>query len=340
VADCRFWADYLKMRPYVERSIACLKGLSTGDAVGKQTETLKRDAVTRWYPSGIAGFHGEPGSVIPRYVARRYEWRVGETTDDTEQALAVADALIHEGALSHSSVGRRLMMCRKSNHVGVSLGRFQQRGDPDVICSDGDGCGAAMRVAPIGIVYSCGRLGDLVDAVFEASVPTHGGQLAICAAATVAAAVSAAVDGKPGEEVLSVGIEAAREAERLRPPSPAGNMAAALERMHAQLLAARGSLTARLQAEDCFPDRTAVIVPLAISLALVTQSASETILLATNLGGDADSVASIGGALAAAMFPQSVNDGWYEEVERVNNHKLVDVAAKLAALREANAARG
>ena len=328
------------MRTFVERSIACLKGLSTGDAVGKQTETLKPDAVTRWYPAGIHGFHGEPGTVIPRYVAKRYQWRLGETTDDTEQTLAVADALIREGAVSHSSVGRRLMTCRKSNHAGVSLGRFQQRGDPDVICSDGDGCGAAMRVAPIGIVYSHRCLNDLIDAVFQASVPTHGGQLAICAAAAVAAAVSAAIDGKSCEAALDVGMGAARRAERLRPPSAAGNMAEALGRMHSQLLAARDNLPARLQEEDCFPDRTAVIVPLAISLALVTQSASETILLATNIGGDADSVASIGGALAAAMFPQSVNDGWFEEVERVNNHQLVDVAAKLAALRGSNGAGG
>jgi len=100
------------MLTHIERSVACLKGLSVGDAVGKQTETLKRDAVKQWYPAGISGFHGEVGSVIPRYVGKRYEWRVGETTDDTEQTLAVADALITEGALSHSSVGQRLMNSR------------------------------------------------------------------------------------------------------------------------------------------------------------------------------------------------------------------------------------
>ena len=322
------------MLTHVERSVACLKGLSVGDAIGKQTETLKRDTVKQWYPAGITGFHGEVGTVIPRYVARRYEWRVGETTDDTEQTLAVADTLITEGGLSHSSVGQRLMNCRKSNHPDVSLGRFQQRGDPEFICSEGDGCGAAMRVAPVGIVYSCGRLSQLIEAVFQASVPTHGGQLAICAAAAVAAAVSAAVDGKSCDEVLNVAVEAAREAEGLRAPSSAGNMAKALGRMHAQLVAARQELSARLHEEDCFPDRTVVIVPLAISLALVTKSASETILLASNIGGDTDSVASIGGALAAAMFPQSVNDGWYQAVEHLNNHNLVELAAKLAALRQ------
>src|SRR6185369_12761057 len=106
----------------LDRSIACLKGLAVGDAIGKQTETLTREKVRQWYPEGISGFHSKPGDVIPRYVGRRYEWFVGETTDDTEQALAIAHTLIQDGNLSHSRVGRALMLCRKSNHPNVSLG--------------------------------------------------------------------------------------------------------------------------------------------------------------------------------------------------------------------------
>jgi ADP-ribosylglycohydrolase len=317
-----------------ERSVACFKALSIGDAVGKQTETLKRELVRDWYPDGITGFHGEVGSVIPRYVGKRYAWRVGETTDDTEQTIAVAHTLISEGSLSHSSVGRRLMQCRKSNHPDVSLGRFQQRGDAEFVCSDGDGCGASMRVAPIGIVYSYHRLSPLLEAVLQTSVPTHGGQLAICAAAAVAAAVSAAVDSKSCDDVLQIAVAAAQDAERFRPPSAAGNMAEALQRMYERLAAVRDTLPERLQEEDCFPNRTVVIVPLAITLALVTKSASETILLAANIGGDTDSVASIGGALAGAMYPESVNEHWYQAVERLNRHNLVALAEKLASLRQ------
>jgi ADP-ribosylglycohydrolase len=318
----------------VERSVACLKGLATGDAIGKQTETLNRKAVKQWYPDGVAGFHGELGTVIPRYIGKRYEWRIGETTDDTEQSVAIARILIAEGRVSHSSVGRTLMECRKSNHPDVSLGRFQQRGDPDFISSEGDGCGAAMRVAPIGVAFSSNRVPHLIEAVLQASVSTHGGQFAICAAASFAAAVSAAIDGKRSDEILSVAIEAAQEAEQFRPASSIGNMAAALRQMYAALDSARQELPPRLQEDDCFPDRPAVIVPLAISLALVTKSASQTILLGTNIGGDADSVASIGGALAAAMSPQSINEEWYQAVEAVNNHSLVELATKLAALRQ------
>jgi hypothetical protein len=110
-------------------------------------------------------------------------------------------------------------------------------------------------------------------------------------------------------------------------------MATNLERMYGVLDSARGDLVTRLQENDCFPDRPAVIVPLAISLALVTQSTRQTILLASNIGGDTDSVASIGGAIAAAMWPETVDDEWYQAVERVNNLNLIDLATTLHKIR-------
>ena len=51
---------------FSQRVIGCFKALATGDAIGKQTEMLSRADVQRWYPGGIAGFHGQPGDVIPR----------------------------------------------------------------------------------------------------------------------------------------------------------------------------------------------------------------------------------------------------------------------------------
>lgn len=62
------------------RIVACLQGLALGDAIGKQTEGLSPEAVRRWYPEGVHGFEGPPGSVIPRYVGNtKREWRIGET---------------------------------------------------------------------------------------------------------------------------------------------------------------------------------------------------------------------------------------------------------------------
>ena len=68
-------------------------------------------------------------------------------------------------------------------------------------------------------------------------------------------------------------------------------------------------------------------------VALITGSAEETALLAANLGGDSDSVASIGGAIAGALNPASVNDGWFEVVNTINGDHLLEAATSLAARR-------
>jgi ADP-ribosylglycohydrolase len=63
------------------------------------------------------------------------------------------------------------------------------------------------------------------------------------------------------------------------------------------------------------------------------ESAESAILLATNVGGDSDSVASVAGSILGARFPASVNEDWYEIVESVNNHDLMRLGAALSALR-------
>ena len=145
-----------------ERVIGCFKALATGDAIGKQTERLSGPDVQRWYPGGITGFHGQPGEVIPRYAGKRYEWRIGETTDDTEQTLAVARALLREDPASHKAIGQELLQCKKSLHPGVSLWNFVQIGDPPVRLQ------RAMAAEPqsgphrLAVFYPPSRLDELI----------------------------------------------------------------------------------------------------------------------------------------------------------------------------------
>jgi ADP-ribosylglycohydrolase len=80
-------------------------------------------------------------------------------------------------------------------------------------------------------------------------------------------------------------------------------------------------------AERYFLDKTENIVALAISLALVTESAEETAPFAPNLGVDADSVASIGGAIAGALRPETVNDDWFRVVSAISEENVAGAAA-------------
>jgi ADP-ribosylglycohydrolase len=310
-------------------------GIATGDAIGKQTEMLSPEKIARWYANGVRGFEGTPGDTIPRYAGNaKREWRVGETTDDTERTIAVARAIISERRVWHSSVGREMLRtCRKCVHPGVrSLWEFHQAGDPDRIATGHDGCGAAIRVAPVGILYPSASLNLLVEGAREASISTHGGSLAIAAAAATASAVSAAIDGAQPQQVFALAEWAAQEAESRWPGGSAPRFARALRAVHDELVA-MPVIRAADVATRCFPDRPLSIVPLALALATTMHSAEEAILVATNVGGDSDSVASIAGGILGAMHPDTVNRQWYEAVERINGHNLATLADELAQLR-------
>jgi ADP-ribosylglycohydrolase len=316
------------------RVLACLHGIATGDAVGKQTENLSREDVQRWYPNGVNGFEGPPGTIIPRYRGnKKREWLFGETTDDTERTLAVASAIIRDGAVTHTSVGRELLKCRKCVHPGIrSLWEFHESGDPARVAQGHDGCGAAVRVAPVGILYRPARLTDLVAAARETSISTHGGTLALAGAAATAAAVSAAVDGLSAVEIIDLARRAAAMAAREHADSPTTTFAEAIDGMFHELRQWQALHPAGLAARY-FPNNPLTIVPLALALATITDSAQVAILLATNTGGDSDSVASIAGGILGAQYPDTVPDSWHSVVESVNGHELVSVASSLAALR-------
>jgi ADP-ribosylglycohydrolase len=313
---------------------ACFAGIAVGDAVGKQTETLLQAEVARWYPQGLRGFEGTPGTIIPRYAGNsKREWRIGETTDDTERTIAVARAVMTDRAVSHVSIGREMLGCVKCIHPGLrSLWEFHEAGDPARTTTDHDGCGAAVRVAPVGMLYRPGSLDALVDGARQASISTHGGSLAIAAAAATAAAVSAAIDGGSSHEVLAHAERAATEAERRWPGSRPPAFARAIRAVHDDV-AEVITLGVSGIVPRCFPDRPLTIVPLALALATLLHSAEEAILVATNVGGDSDSVASIAGGVLGAMYPATVNQQWREVVTHVNGHKFEALAGELARIR-------
>jgi ADP-ribosylglycohydrolase len=226
-----------------------------------------------------------------------------------------------------------MLPCVKSVHPGVkSLWEFHQAGDPTRIAVGHDGCGAAIRVAPVGVFYKSDSLDELVIGAREASISTHAGSLAIAAAAATAAAVSAAVDGASAEHILALAVRGAAQAESRWKGTSLPAFAAAVRTVHDDL----ESLPA-LQAEDvanrCFPNGPLTIVPLALALATLLESAEDAILLAANVGGDTDSVASIAGGILGARYPATVNQQWCAVVESVNGHDVATVARGLSGLR-------
>jgi ADP-ribosylglycohydrolase len=94
-----------------------------------------------------------------------------------------------------------------------------------------------------------------VGGAYEASISTHGGSLAIAGAAANAAAVSAAIDGASGPEVLEFAATAAASAEARWPRGGSEPPLADAIRAVQRALASLPTLGASEVAGWCFPNQ-------------------------------------------------------------------------------------
>jgi ADP-ribosylglycohydrolase len=143
----------------------------------------------------------------------------GRITDDTEQAVALAESIIEDGKVTVEGAARAIIKWYDRvggdtcQYVGPSTRRAVQaiKAGADLNMSGrfGDTNGSAMRVSPVGLIHP----GQVEAAVADAAlscVPTHNTDVAISGAAAVAGAIAAAM--QPGiklEDIVQAGVWAA-----------------------------------------------------------------------------------------------------------------------------------
>ena len=182
----------------IGRASGCLFGLACGDTLGAETEFLPVDEIRRRYPPN--GPQEPPGN--PARV-----------TDDTQMALAVADAL---AAVPHPYTAATLEPYLRRAFVDWSVSPDNDRA-PGMTCLTAchrleqglpwyeatvmasKGCGASMRVAPVGLLsLACDGVDEETRAAaaqFQAAL-THGHPTALAASDLTAATVAALVAGE------------------------------------------------------------------------------------------------------------------------------------------------
>ena len=186
------------------KASGCMFGLAYGDALGKPTEFWNYDQIIDEYgPAGPLDLYGNPALV----------------TDDTQMTLAVADALLDvlagPTALTAENLGPHL----RQRYLAWAISPENNRA-PGMTClraigrmSEGlawtqateqnsKGCGANMRVAPIGLVPGLSDPERAAAAQFQAAL-THGHPTALAASDLTAFAVRWLADGMPSADLLT-----------------------------------------------------------------------------------------------------------------------------------------
>jgi ADP-ribosylglycohydrolase len=325
-----------------DSALGALYGLAIGDALGMPTQLMSREAIAVRYGS-IRSF--EPADVDHPLAA---EMPAASITDDTEQALLLAGLLVEgDGHVDAAVFARELVRWEDRMRAKGSLdllGPSTKRAVEAVIEGEsvdesgrfGTTNGAAMRIAPVGIVVDSSDLVALVDRVVEASRASHNTGVAIAGASAVGAAVSAGIDGADLDEVIGLAVAAAELGARRGYWVAAADVAARI-RWTAELVDpadVEGSLT-RIYELVGTSLVTQESVPAAFGvLRLFPGDPWEACLAAASLGGDSDTVAAMVGAMSGAIYGiDAVPEAARRIVVRVNGLDLETVVDGLLALR-------
>lgn len=296
------------MPDLLARYQGCLLGLASGDAVGTTVEFRAKDSFTPL--TTMQG--GGP-----------FNLKVGQWTDDTSMALCLAQSLVTcKGFDAGDQMNRYLNWWRWGyfsstgecfdigGTVARALGKFALDGNPYAgsEAPDSAGNGSLMRLAPAVLYYYPDRQ-QALEFAEASSRTTHAAPEAIASCRLFAQYLLNALSGKDKEETLSA-LEELPPQENLR-----------------QL--ALGSY--RQKPRSAIHGTGYCVQSLEAALWCFYHGADfeETILLAANLGDDADTTAAIAGQLAGAFYGvEGIPEAWrdrlwqYEDIDALARQLL------------------
>ena len=314
-----------------DRVVGALWGTACGDAFGMPNSFLEDLA---WLTEMM------PGPPESPYHAG---YPAGRITDDTEQALALTEALL--AGFTPEIVAEKLNAWfvsvggEASLAVGPSTKRamlaYARGEDVRRIGRLGVTNGAAMRIAPIGVVGGLRGLSiaDLIDLVEIACIPTHFTSPAIGGAGAVAAAIAAAIGGACWPDVIEAALAGATEGERrgkwIYAPGIADRIRLAID-IADRCVSAREFATTISRVvgtgEPCTES-----VPAAIAAAHFAKGdPAVAIELCANARGDTDTTAAMAGGICGAFSgSQKVPADWRNLVGTVNGLDVAEWTDKL-----------
>lgn len=281
------------------RALGALLGLAVGDALGAAIEFSAKPRLALLADLEAGG---------PHRLAR------GQWTDDTAMALALADSLQHDPALDAPDLMRRFVDWHErgtysctgvcfdiGNATRAALDTFRRTGSAMAGSTDPNtaGNGALMRMAPVAIRHWRDRA-ELARVAELQTRTTHAAPATLHASDVFATMLADAIAGLSLNTVL-----ASVAAERIE---------GGWRGLHRDHIRGSGYVVHSLQAAVWAVSRTTDF--------------RSAVLLAANLGDDADTTAAIAGQLAGAVYGASgIPAAWLDALAWRN--RLEHAAASL-----------
>lgn len=349
-----------------DRVAGALVGAAVGDALGGPVEGWTPDQIVErhggrvhgivgpWHEDWrtarpIAPYHKGDGHVTDDTLMTHALVRVYETVRDHLDAYAVADHLVPDLMTNPRWIPeleaealplQRIFLAEKWIVTRLHYAHADPReaGSGNIV-----NCGAAMYMAPVGLVNAGNPAGAYAEALDVAGA--HQSSYGREAAGVFAAAVAAAcLPGATAASVVDRALSLAKDGTRTAIAAVAEVASA-----HRDFESALAPLRAAVAPYDSVgpdyrnpslgarrPSRLHSIeeLPIALGMLLIADGAYETSVLgAVNYGRDCDSVATMAGAIAGALGGEdAVPAAWAKQVAEASRLDLHAPAAALAAV--------
>ena len=283
-------------RQQMYSAIGSLIGAAAGDALGAPFEFKPGGLYKKTFPTPVIGGIGE------MIGGGAFQWAPGEFTDDTQMAVALAEALIAERVDFNPErvwdhfVAWSLRATDIGNTTRAALsGSDYRTAAEDAHCRMGTsgGNGSVMRIAPIGIAGVQWGSEKTKQIAFAQASLTHYDPLA--------------------------GVSAYIAAELIRQLILDGSLEDALQDIATHIDYASRDIFNTLFVASWHPSEwtqhsngySIVCLAQAVWAVRTTSSFEDAVTTAVNLGDDADTVAAVTGAIAGALYGiQNIPSRW------------------------------
>lgn len=325
-----------------DKIAGALYGMALGDAMGMPAELWGRQKSREFFDGKITGFMDGPQE---NDVA--FNYKKGQFTDDTSQAIVILDSLESTNFKPNSKdIAKRMLKWAEkenafeNNILGptskVALAKFKEGIDSRLVTDKALSNGSAMRIPPVGCLFRPEKSKEIVDYVYEVSRATHTSDVAIAGASMIAAGVASALVNNDFEKVITDILTIEKEGYKRGSETFSPRLA---ERVKIGIQIAKDNKgdeeVFSKKIYDVIGSGVGIIesVPAAISIAYYTQDPNKSCLMCANLGGDTDTIGAMATAICGAFVGYSNINSDYIEILKIQNpstdfNKYVDIIEK------------
>lgn len=305
-----------------------LYGMVLGDAMGMPAELWSRQRSRDFFGGEITDFLDGPKE---NEVA--FNYKRGQFTDDTAQALVILDSLEATKYIPDTKdIAKRMLEWAEkenafeNNILGptskVALANFRNGISASNITDNALSNGSSMRIPPVGCFFTPDQKQELVDYVYEVSKATHSSDVTIAGAAMIAEGVASAIVNNDFDKVLSdiLSVEELGYKKGSETFSPRLKERVKIGIQIAEKYNGNDNEFSK-KIYDVIGSGVGIIeaVPAAISIAYYTQDPNKSCLMSANLGGDTDTIGAMATAICGAFVGYSKIKPEYLELLRLQN---------------------